>query len=207
MSEQLFSHILVCHDIQMAYEHVQKMYEDYRICPFIKEKDDFLLEDAKAVVKEAYIAEMKQKILVLGAKGYRIETQNALLKILEEPPRNIVFILIAPTKTVFLPTIRSRMSLKELKIEKNREKTGLNLKNLCEKDIYEFVKANSRISKDELKETIQSVVSEAVLEHHLSFTEQELKHFGKILELASLNSRPQNMLFTLLISIMKRKRQ
>ncbi len=201
------SHILVCSDILKAYEKCQELYAEFRICPFLKEKDDFLLEDAKKVVKEAYIAEIKPKILILGAKGYRVEAQNSLLKILEEPPRNIVFVLIAPTKTVFLPTIRSRMGLQELKIEKEIIKIGLNLKNICEKDIYEFVQANSRISRVELKETIQAVVSEAVLEQGISFTQNELSHFGNLLELAQLNSRPQNLLFTLLISIMKRKRQ
>ena len=55
----------------------------------------------RRLFKEAYIAEIKPKILILGAKGYRVEAQNSLLKILEEPPRNIVFVLIAPTKTVF----------------------------------------------------------------------------------------------------------
>jgi len=206
MSEPL-SHILVCSDIQIAYEYVKETYSGYRICPFESEKDEFLLEDAKKVVKEAYIAEMQPKILVLIAKGYRVEAQNSLLKILEEPPRNIIFILIAPTKTVFLPTIRSRMNLKEFKVEKEVKHTGLNLKNLCEKDIYEFVQANSRISRTELKDTIQAIVSEAVLEHSISFTEQELTHFGSLLELAQLNSRPQNMLFTLLLTIMMRKRR
>ena len=203
----LVSHIFVCPDIEKAYQHIQKKYTQNRICPFIKEKDEFLLEDAKAVVKEAYIAELKPKILVLGAKGYRVEAQNSLLKILEEPPRNVIFILISPTKTAFLPTIRSRMALQELKIEKEIHHSGLNLKNLCEKDIYEFVQANSRIDIIQLKETIQNIVSEAVLEHKISFCEEELNHFQTILELAQLNSRPQNMLFTLLISIMKRKRQ
>jgi DNA polymerase-3 subunit delta' len=207
MSSDLLSYILVCSDIQKAYEHIQEEYSEYRICPFLKDNDDFVLEDAKKVVKEAYIAEMKPKILVLGAKGYRVETQNSLLKILEEPPRNIVFILIAPTKTVFLPTIRSRMALKELKIEKEIVRSNLPLKNLCEKDIYDFVQANSRIGRVELKDTIQAIVSEAVLEHGISFTEQELDSFSNLLELAQLNSRPQNILFTLLISIMKRKRQ
>ena len=206
MNEPL-SHILVCSDIQKAYEQCQELYSEFRICSFFPEKDDFLLEDAKKVVKEAYIAEMKPKILVLGGKGYRVEAQNSLLKILEEPPRNIVFILIAPTKTVFLPTIRSRMGLQELKIQKDVIKSGLNLKNLCEKDIFEFVQANSRISRVELKDKIQTIVSEAVLEHSISFTDKELSHFQTLLELAQLNSRPQNMLFSLLISIMKRKRQ
>jgi DNA polymerase-3 subunit delta' len=203
----IVSHIFVCPDIEKAYEHIQKKYTQNRICPFIKEKDEFLLEDAKAVVKEAYIAEINPKILVLGAKGYRVEAQNSLLKILEEPPKNIIFILISPTKTAFLPTIRSRLGLQELKLEKEIKKSGLNLKNLCEKDIYEFVQANSRIDRITLKDTIQTIVNEAVLEHGISFTQKELSHFQNLLELAQLNSRPQNMLFTLLLTIMKRKRQ
>lgn len=205
MNEAL-SHILVCPDIEKASEYVSSLYPEHRICPFLKEKDEFLLEDAKKVVKEAYIAEMNQKILLLGAKGYRIEAQNSLLKILEEPPRNIAFILIAPTKTAFLPTIRSRLGLQELKIEKEIYQSGLNLKNLCEKDIYEFVQANSRIDKTQLKDTIQAIVSEAVLKYGISFTHSELSHFQSLLELAQLNSRAQNMLFTLLLTIMKRKR-
>lgn len=202
----IVSHIFVCTDIDKAYEYIQEKYTQNRICPFIKEKDEFLLEDAKAVVKEAYIAEIHPKILVLGAKGYRVEAQNSLLKILEEPPRNVLFILISPTKTAFLPTIRSRLGLQELKIQKEIKKSGLNLKNLCEKDIYEFVQANSRLDKSDLKDTIQTIVSEAVLEHKIAFTHKELSHFQTLLELAQLNSRPQNMLFTLLITIMKRKR-
>jgi len=203
----IVSHIFVCSDIEKAYEYIQEKYTENRICSFIKEKDEFLLEDAKAVVKEAYIAEIKPKILVLGANGYRVEAQNSLLKILEEPPKNVLFILISTTKTAFLPTIRSRLSMQELKIEKSIQRSGLNIKNLCEKDIYEFVQKNSRIDKTQLKDMIQNIVSESVLEYGISFTKSELNHFQTILELAQLNSRPQNMLFTLLISIMKRKRQ
>ena len=201
-----FSHILVCSNIEKAYGHIQEECLEFRICQFFPEKGDFLLEDAKKVIKEAYIAEEKTKILILGAKSYRIEAQNSLLKILEEPPRNIVFILIAPAKTVFLPTIRSRLSLKELKIEKEMVSLELNLKNLCEKDIYEFVKTNARLEKAKLKDTIQTIVSRAILEHKISFTKQELSHFQTLLELAELNSRPQNILFSLLLTIMKRKR-
>ena len=201
------SHIFVSQEIEKAYEYIQDKYKEYRVCLFTKEKDDFLLEDAKSVIKEAYVAEDKIKILLLGAKGYRVETQNSLLKILEEPPVNIVFILVGPSKSIFLPTIRSRMPIKELKNKNILVSTKLNLKNLCEKDIYDFVKLNSRISKVELKETIQSIISEAILNYNVSFTSNELRHFQNILELAQLNSRPQNLLFSLLVSIMQRERK
>jgi len=71
--------------------------------------DDFLLENAKEVIAEAYIAEKDEKILVIEAKSFRTEAQNALLKIIEEPPRNIKFIIVTQSKNLLLPTIRSRM--------------------------------------------------------------------------------------------------
>jgi DNA polymerase-3 subunit delta' len=201
----LLNTIIVSRDTNKALEYVNDEYGQYRICTFIKEKDEFLLEDAKAVVKEAYIAEINLKVLVLCAKAYRIETQNALLKILEEPPRNIIFVLIAPNKRVFLPTILSRVRVLELKNEKEKKSSGLNLKNLTEKEIFEFVKSNSRLDKNDTKEMIQTIVNEAILDYNIDFTEYELDMFGKFLELANLNSRPNQLFLSLLLLIKQRK--
>ena len=37
------------------------------------------------------------------------QAQNALLKVLEEPPPNVVFLLTAPSASALLPTVRSRV--------------------------------------------------------------------------------------------------
>lgn len=42
------------------------------------------------------------------------QAQNALLKVLEEPPKNVVFILLTPSKTMLLDTIISRCVLLSL---------------------------------------------------------------------------------------------
>lgn len=47
--------------------------------------------------------------LLLDADAMEPTAQNALLKIIEEPPANVYFILTAQSKTVFLPTILSRV--------------------------------------------------------------------------------------------------
>ncbi len=47
-------------------------------------------------------------ILVNPADGMNPQTQNALLKVLEEPPANVFFILLATQTAAMLPTIRSR---------------------------------------------------------------------------------------------------
>lgn len=57
----------------------------------------------------------KQKIVTLNAeKGITIEAQNALLKVLEEPPNNTIIVLIVNSKNVALPTILSRCKIVEL---------------------------------------------------------------------------------------------
>lgn len=202
----LKSHILVCQDLEKAKEYVQGLYQDYRNVCFFPEKE-FSIEDAKEVVKEAYIAESQTKVLILGAVSYNIYSQNSLLKILEEPPKNIVFILIATSKTGFLPTIRSRLTMQTLDIQKEKKPSGLKLDKLDASDIYNFVQTNSNLGKVELKELVQTIVQEAICEYHLNFSEKELEYFGNLIELIELNSRPNNILTTLLLSIQMRKKQ
>jgi len=204
-SDNLSSYILVCKSLQKAYDTLLEQYCDEN-CKFFtkhgeKNSEDFLLEDAKNVVKEAYIAEKKKKIIILIAKNYNIYAQNSLLKILEEPPRNIIFILVSETKNVFLPTIRSRLLVKELKYEEEKIEIDLDLRRLELSDIYDFVQKNSRIKKNELKDLIQNIVSDAILKYKLDFKTKELEHFEKLLQLSDLNSRATNILTSLLLTI------
>lgn len=54
-------------------------------------------------------ARVRRLILVEHADGMTIESQNAFLKLLEEPPEDTVIILTAAHTTRLLPTIRSRV--------------------------------------------------------------------------------------------------
>lgn len=204
MSEQsAFSRILICKNTEKAKEYATETYAPFR--HIVYEREDFLLEDAKELIKEAYIAEASSKYLIVIAKSYRVEAQNALLKILEEPPLHIVFILIVPSKTALLPTIRSRMQSEELPYESERIHSGLNLKKLELADIYTFVQSHQGLDKNSLKEMTQAIIYEAYHKHGLCFSEKELAHFQKLVHLSELNTRPQTILITLLLSIMQRK--
>jgi len=58
----------------------------------------------------------KAKAVVIDCKiGFTIEAQNALLKVLEEPPSNTVIYIIAARRVFLLPTILSRCKIIELK--------------------------------------------------------------------------------------------
>lgn len=205
--ERVFSHILVCKNIEKAKESLQELYSKERYIFFEPEKDAFLLDDVKSVIKEAYIAEATHKFLILVAKSYKIESQNALLKIFEEPPRNIVFVVVATSKTALLPTIRSRLPVVELKGEKEFIHSGLELKKLDLGDVYPFILKHQKLDKTQLKSLIQAIITEAINEHKIRFTEGEMEFFEKLLHLAELNARAQVVLSSLLLCIMQRKYQ
>jgi len=60
-----------------------------------------------------------KKIFVLQMNGITVEAQNALLKLLEEPPEYAHFFLIIPSAHLLLPTVKSRMVV--IQIENRKE--------------------------------------------------------------------------------------
>ncbi len=169
-----------------------------------EEKDEFLIAQATQAIKEAYIATNSKKYIFLCGSTFRKEAQNSLLKVLEEPPRNIVFIIITNSKTSMLPTIYSRLPYKNLKKSLLKNESSLNLNKLDLKDIYNFLKENQKISKNEAKEIVESILLK-VNSQKIKLSAKELDFFSKAVKLLELNSRPINVLTTLLLSIANQK--
>ncbi len=73
--------------------------------------NSFHVDVVREIIKDAYIQpnEAEHKIYILGnADCMSISAQNALLKVLEEPPQYAVFILTAKSKSMLLETVISR---------------------------------------------------------------------------------------------------
>jgi len=73
----------------------------------------FLVADAASVIEQVYIKPMiaTQKVFVLlNFNQANEQSQNKLLKILEEPPEHVVFLLAASNESGVLLTVRSRLS-------------------------------------------------------------------------------------------------
>ncbi len=191
------SKIILCPDIEVALTQVKERTESGYLKLF--ECEEFKIDDAKQVTQEAYIAESCQKVIVIAAQRYRNEAQNALLKLLEEPPRNIVFILIAPTKTALLPTILSRIPLERISSKKEKSPLNLDLGRLELEDIFTFVKKNARLGKSELLQLIETLLESALFEAKISLNERELEQFSRSFHLAQLNARSQTLILNLLL--------
>jgi len=191
--------IVTCVDVHFAKEHILSQI-DSKLTK-VYDSDEFKVDDAKMVMREAYIAEESTKHLIIVAPTYRIEAQNALLKLLEEPPRNIVFIIIAKSKTALLPTIRSRMQIETLDFKKDPFVLEIDIAKMELGDIFNFLKKNKNISKTVLKETIEEILKTSLVSVKIKLLESELALFNKSLVLAELNTRPQTILSTILLMI------
>ena len=169
-----------------------------------EEKDEFQIEQANKTLKEAYIASNETKYLFLCGATFRVEAQNALLKILEEPPKNIVFILLVSSKNSLLPTIYSRLPYKNLKKVVEKDNIELNIKKLDLKDIYTFIKNSQKITKDEAINIVETILIKANKEN-VKLNQKELDIFFKSIKLLELNSKPTTILTYLLLSILEKE--
>lgn len=103
------------------------------------------------------IKSQEKAIIIEDAQLLTIEAQNALLKVLEEPPDNTLIILGSESKEVLIPTIRSRCQIIELEqetveiTEKDREEINSFLQNLPVMAIGELLKKAEILAKDKEK--------------------------------------------------------
>lgn len=76
------------------------------------------IEDIRNCQKKIFLKPIKSKIkaIILEAyNGITTPAQNALLKLLEEPPANTIIYITTPNKNLMLPTILSRCKVVDLK--------------------------------------------------------------------------------------------
>lgn len=87
------------------------------------------IEEIRSFQKKVFLKPFKSKIKAIILKinqNFTIEAQNALLKVLEEPPLNTIIILTVSNHDILLPTILSRCRIIELnqKIEISEEESA-----------------------------------------------------------------------------------
>jgi DNA polymerase-3 subunit delta' len=182
--------IYISNDIEKAKEEIVSIYENI----YIFEDIDLKLELVKAIKEEAYQTTEKEKYILIKAINFRIESQNALLKILEETPEKINFIILTTSKYALLDTIRSRMSIKTINYKLPKIEFNLNINRLTTKDIYETLK--KPLDKQELKSFIYTLFK------NIKNPDSEiLENFELAIKLIDLNSDRCAIISLLLLSI------
>jgi len=192
-------YILICDDIEAKADEIKEQLHPNRVVLFVKEK--FLVEDAKEAIAEAYLSEEQLKYLIIGGVEFNVYSQNALLKILEEPPKNIVFILLAPSKSVLLPTIRSRLPIQSALEKKERKRLSIDLKRLDLPTVFAFLQEHKSITKNEAKELVETLY-ETALHQEVRLGAAQLENFDTAYRLLELNARVGSVLSLLLMGFL-----
>lgn len=193
-------HIIISERIEEEVQRLEQDLKPFRVVEFVVTDESFKIEHAKAVLAEAYISASQTKYIIIGATDLTDVAQNSLLKLLEEPPHNIEFIIISPTKSNLLPTVRSRLPILKVDTHRNIEDIELNLTRLDYKEVFSFLKEHARIKKEDAKELVQALFHRATVVDKLILTPLQLENFDKAYRLLNLNSRPQSVLAMLLMS-------
>jgi DNA polymerase III delta prime subunit len=123
-------------------------------------KSSIGIEDVKNMQKKLFLKPLKspaKALLIEESHLLTTEAQNALLKVLEEPPSNTIIMLLSESKESLLPTIISRckvITLEEEKVElskKELEEYETFITNLPNLSVGERLKKAELLAKDKEK--------------------------------------------------------
>ncbi len=206
MKIEPISQVIITNNFNNAIELLQEVApKDALFELFIKEDDNFLVSDANEVIQKAYLTSQNQVFLCLASQNFSDVVQNRLLKIIEEPPKNKIFILMTPSKATLLPTIKSRLPITTLKDEIQEIELKLNLTNLTLKDAYNFIQENRRLKPNEATTILEKIVKEAIKSNSYNLDEHTLNLFTKLRVALDMGSPTDFILTTLLLKLLAKK--
>lgn len=165
------------------------------------------IEEIKRVQKKIFLKPIKsaqKAVIIEDAHLLTTEAQNALLKVLEEPPAQTIIILGVNTKEALLPTILSRCTIIELESEKaqisekEREEFNQFIEHVFTMSMNERLKKAELLAKDKEKtlewlEKLQIVMRDAILaepsDHMLRLALREFMSVHTTLKTTNINPR------------------
>lgn len=173
----------------------------------VSERESFRVEDAKVVLEKAYLASEKETVIILAAESFTPIIQNKLLKVIEEPPKNKIFILLTQSKSTILPTIKSRLPVTVQSEVKSEEALGLDLKQLSLASVYEFTQTHKRTDSKRMIEIVERLSKEAMLSGHYNLDEKTLTLFSNAYKALDMGSPASFVLNALLLKLLARKKR
>lgn len=124
---------------------------------------NIVVEDIEAIIDSCYIlpAENEYKIYILNDFEFaNISSQNKFLKTLENPPKNVIFLINTSNIEMILDTVKSRCEIINLPFLKNEE-----IKNILEKSNIDFDEFLLKCSNNELGKYLTLVSSDFISQY------------------------------------------
>lgn len=206
--------LFISNDKSAINDYVNKLKAGsmfFEVTPSTKE---YSIDDIKNIIKETKIFNPKTRFYYLPDFHLSsIPAQNSFLKLLEEPPANVQFILSTDNKNRLLPTIISRVKIinivKSASVKLDKDLVEI-LKQLTEKQNLNIIN-RSEFSQAK-KEEVLNLLSQTLFffREKLSSEKNSVVIIKEILRLKALlennNLNPQLTIDQLLIFIWKKYR-
>jgi DNA polymerase-3 subunit delta' len=203
---RLESGIIVTNEPQKTLESLLSLKTDELFTIIETQGKEFLIEHATRAIEKAFVATDVNNYIILIAPRFSDISQNRLLKIIEEPPKNKYFILITESKSSILPTIKSRLPITVLHDNKNREIFKLDIDNLNLAKVYKFVQENNRLSSIECRVLVEQIAKIAIKSERYNLDESLLRVFSNSIRALEVGSPTSFILNTVLIKLLAKKR-
>lgn len=145
---------------------------------------------------DAYIAanEAENKVYIFAdVDNMGISAQNALLKVLEEPPKNVIFILTCTSSANVLSTIRSRtqrMALKSVSQQELHKYVSQNYPDENVDEIWQISKGNIGLALDLM--TLSDEKKSAEIAKKIAISLIELKEFDLLKLVTQISENKKN---------------
>ena len=202
--------IIITNDFALEVAQLKAQIPNTRIFPFAPEefkKGEFKIKHAREAIDESVISETSLKTIILAADKFNIEAQNALLKVLEEPPNNVKFILVTKYKSAILPTILSRLILTNKRTKSDIPPFPLDITRLNLEGIMAFLEDfGFQVKREEIRLKLTSLLF-AIREANLSLNRRELDCFSKAMIEIESYEQPKYIFLKLLLMLLEHNKQ
>ena len=202
------SQVLITEDFNGAIDKLKEVVpEGSGFELFIKDDESFKVSDANEVIAKAYLSSVEKIYICLASNQFSDVVQNRLLKVIEEPPRNKEFILITPSKSALLPTIKSRLPVNSLDTKISNIELNLNFKNLTLDEVYTFIQEQKRLKPKDAMPIVEQIIKEAIKSNSFNLDEVTLELLGNARVALDLGSPADIIITTVLLKLLAKKRR
>jgi DNA polymerase-3 subunit delta' len=156
---RVLSQVIITAQFDATIEQLRSLAQDHERFEVIlpEEGKAFSVKDAARAIEKAHIASYERTIVILAAEVFSEVVQNKLLKAIEEPPPETEFILMLPSKSTLLPTIRSRLPVTILDEVDERMELELDIERLDVRSVYTFVQEHKRVTGTQAKKFLEQI--------------------------------------------------
>lgn len=174
-----------CKNCKSCRKVISNIHPDLTYVEGKKTSKSIHVDDIRQVISESYIipTESNNKVFIIqGAENMTIQAQNAILKLLEEPPKGVFFILSCKNLDSILKTVQSRaqvfyLNSKAEDYEQKQQREAFNYANILIEDLvkndqYDFLiqtstlHGNKELFKNVLEE-IHTILGQAIRFNYL----------------------------------------